>query len=401
MISAAEQYRIICKGVQSLVNEEELKAKIERSVKEEKPLIIKLGLDPSAPDIHIGHAVVLRKIKQMQDLGHHVVIVIGDFTGKIGDPTGKAKGRVALSDEQVKANAETYCEQIFKILDKSKTTVRYNSEWLGKMTFEEVIRLAATTTVARILERDDFQNRYKNQVPIGIHEFFYPLMQAYDSVELHADIELGGNDQTFNVLMGRTLQQYVGQEKQIAMFMPILEGLDGVEKMSKSLGNYIGVNEPAEVMFKKVMEVPDHLIIKYYELCTDEHPDRVDEIKAKLEAGENPRNVKYDLAKTITSLYHSAEETEKAMAYYDAAFSKKAIPDDIPEIELGDSKTVFDVADKVIAMGIIKSKGDYRRLIQQGGAQLNGEKLSANDLSKELAAGDVLKLGKKNFVKFI
>ena len=401
MISAAEQYKIICKGVLSLVNEEELKAKLEKSVKEDKPLIIKLGLDPSAPDIHIGHAVVIRKIKQMQDLGHKVVIVIGDFTGKIGDPTGKAKGRVALSDEQVKANAATYCEQIFKILDKEKTTVRFNSEWLGKMTFEDVIRLASTTTVARMLERDDFQNRYNKQVPIGIHEFFYPLMQAYDSVELKADIELGGTDQTFNILMGRNLQKHVGQEQQIALFMPILEGLDGVEKMSKSLGNYIGVNEPAEVMFKKVMEVPDHLIIRYYELATDEHPDTVDAIKAKLEAGENPRNVKYELAKTITSLYHTEEETAQAMAFYDAAFSKKAIPDNIPEVELGDSKTVFDVADKIIAMGIIKSKGDYRRLITQGGAQLDGEKLTANDLSKELSVGSVLKLGKKNFVKFI
>ncbi len=401
MISAAEQYKIICKGVLSLVNEEELKAKLEKSVKEDKPLIIKLGLDPSAPDIHIGHAVVIRKIKQMQDLGHKVVIVIGDFTGKIGDPTGKAKGRVALSDEQVKANAATYCEQIFKILDREKTTVRFNSEWLAKMTFEDVIRLASTTTVARMLERDDFQNRYNKQVPIGIHEFFYPLMQAYDSVELKADIELGGTDQTFNILMGRNLQKHVGQEQQIALFMPILEGLDGVEKMSKSLGNYIGVNEPAEVMFKKVMEVPDHLIIRYYELATDEHPDKVDEIKAKLEAGENPRNIKYELAKTITSLYHTEEETAQAMAYYDAAFSKKAIPDNIPEIELGDAKTVFDVADKIIAMGIIKSKGDYRRLITQGGAQLDGEKLTANDLSKELSVGSVLKLGKKNFVKFI
>ncbi len=401
MKSAAEQYKIITKGVLSLVNEEELMAKLEKCVKEDKPLTIKLGLDPSAPDIHIGHAVVLRKIKQLQDLGHQVVIIIGDFTGKIGDPTGKAKGRVALSDEQVHANAETYCEQIFKILDRTKTTVRFNSEWLAKLTFEDVIKLAATTTVARILERDDFQNRYKNQVPIGIHEFFYPLMQAYDSVEIHADIELGGTDQTFNVLMGRTLQKSVGQEQQIAMFMPILEGLDGVEKMSKSLGNYIGVNEPAEVMFKKVMEVPDHLIIRYYDLATDEHPDRIAEIKAQLDNGANPRDIKYDLAKTITGLYHSKEETEKAIAYYDAAFSKKAIPDDIPEIQLGDSKTVWELGDKLIEAGIIKSKSDLRRLVTQGGAQLDGEKLSADGLSTTVSVGSVLKLGKKSFVKLV
>ena len=401
MFSVEEQYKIIKKGVQSLVNEEELKAKIEKSIKTSTPLTIKLGLDPSAPDIHIGHAVVLRKIKQMQDLGHHVVIVIGDFTGRIGDPTGKAKGRVPLSDEQVKANAETYCNQIFKILDKDKTTVRYNSEWLSKMTFEEVIKLAASTTVARILERDDFQNRYKNQVPIGIHEFFYPLMQAYDSVELKADIELGGTDQTFNVLMGRTLQKYLGQEQQIAMFMPILEGLDGKEKMSKSLGNYIGVNEPAKDMFKKVMEVPDDLIIKYYELCTDEHPDRIDGIKKQLENGANPRDIKLDLAKTITSLYHSQEETEEAIKYYEAAFSKKAIPDDIPELSLDGCKTIFEVADKIVAQGSISSKSDLRRLFKQGGAQLNGEKLTDADLNKEITSGDVLKLGKKTFIKFV
>ncbi|MDD3866932.1 MAG: tyrosine--tRNA ligase, partial [Eubacteriales bacterium] len=234
-----EQVRIICQGALQCVNEDELLAKLEKSVRDNSPLIIKLGLDPSAPDIHIGHAVVLRKIKQMQDLGHQVVIVIGDFTGRIGDPTGKTKGRNALSNEQVQANAQTYCEQIFKILDKDKTSVRFNSEWLSALMFEDVIKLAATTTVARMLERDDFQNRYQNNIAIGIHEFFYPLMQAYDSVVLKADIELGGTDQTFNILMGRTLQKSMGQEQQIALFMPILEGLDGVEKMSKSLGNYI------------------------------------------------------------------------------------------------------------------------------------------------------------------
>ena len=285
MLAAKEQMRIICKGVHTLVNEEELLAKLKKSCDQNKPLVIKLGLDPSAPDIHLGHAVVLRKIKQMQDLGHSVVIVIGDFTGKIGDPTGKAKGRTALTEEQVNENAETYCEQIFKILDKDKTLVRFNSEWLSTLTFEEVIKLAATTTVARVLERDDFKNRYNNQIPIGIHEFFYPLMQAYDSIVLKADIELGGTDQTFNILMGRTLQRTFEQEQQIAIFMPILEGLDGVEKMSKSLGNYIGINEPAEVMFKKVMEVPDELILRYFELVTDEHPDQIDKIKSDLEAG--------------------------------------------------------------------------------------------------------------------
>jgi tyrosyl-tRNA synthetase len=394
--------RIICKGVHTLVNEEELLAKLEKSCEQNKPLVIKLGLDPSAPDIHLGHAVVLRKIKQMQDLGHSVVIVIGDFTGKIGDPTGKAKGRTALTDEEVKENARTYCDQIFKILDKDKTLVRFNSEWLSALTFEEVIKLAATTTVARVLERDDFQNRYKNQVPIGIHEFFYPLMQAYDSIELEADIELGGTDQTFNILMGRTLQKTFGQEQQIAIFMPILEGLDGVEKMSKSLGNYIGVNEPAEVMFKKVMEVPDDLIVRYFELATDEHPDEIDKIRAELDTGVNPRNIKLRLAKTIVSLYHSPEDTDKAVSYYDLAFSKKAIPDDIPEIAIEMGKdTVMHVIHHLIESNFVKSKSEFIRLISQGGVQLNGEKLTPEDINKVLSDRDVMKIGKKRFVRFV
>lgn len=398
MVSPKEQMRIICKGVHALTGEEELLAKLS----EDRPLTIKLGLDPSAPDIHLGHAVVLRKIRQMQDLGHRVVIVIGDFTGKIGDPTGKSKGRVALSDEQVHENAKTYCEQIFKVLDKEKTIVRFNSEWLAKLTFEEVIRLAATTTVARILERDDFQNRYKNQVPIGIHEFFYPLMQAYDSVELHADIELGGTDQTFNILMGRTLQKTLGQEPQVAIFMPILEGLDGVEKMSKSLGNYIGVSEPAEVMFKKVMEVPDELIIKYFDLATDEHPDEIEKIRRELADGTNPRDVKYRLAKIITALYHTPEELAHAMEYYDTAFSKKSIPDDIPEISLkGEQKTVFETVEQMVEHGFVKSKSEFMRLITQGGVSINGEKLSREDTVRKLINGDVIKLGKKRFVRFI
>jgi tyrosyl-tRNA synthetase len=394
--------RIICKGVHTLVNEEELLAKLEKSCEQNKPLVIKLGLDPSAPDIHLGHAVVLRKIKQMQDLGHSVVIVIGDFTGKIGDPTGKAKGRTALTDEEVKENARTYCDQIFKILDKDKTLVRFNSEWLSALTFEEVIKLAATTTVARVLERDDFQNRYKNQVPIGIHEFFYPLMQAYDSIELEADIELGGTDQTFNILMGRTLQKTFGQEQQIAIFMPILEGLDGVEKMSKSLGNYIGVNEPAEVMFKKVMEVPDDLIVRYFELATDEHPDEIDKIRAELDTGVNPRNIKLRLAKTIVSLYHSPEDTDKAVSYYDLAFSKKAIPDDVPEIAIEMGKdTVMHVIHHLIESNFVKSKSEFIRLISQGGVQLNGEKLTPEDINKVLSDRDVMKIGKKRFVRFV
>lgn len=394
--SVEEQLKIINKGASLIVNEEELKLKLEKSLRDDKPLIIKLGLDPSAPDIHLGHAVVLRKIKQMQDLGHKAVIVIGDFTGKIGDPTGKAKGRKALTNEEVLKNAETYKNQIFKVLDKDKTEVKFNSEWLSKLNFDDVLKLAATTTVARMMERDDFQKRYKNNVPIGIHEFFYPLMQAYDSSALEADIELGGTDQTFNILMGRTLQKAVGQEQQIAMFMPILEGLDGIEKMSKSLGNYIGVNEPANIMFKKVMEVPDSLIIKYFELATDEHPDEIEKIKERLKLGENPRDIKLDLAKIITSLYNSEDEVKEAIEFYNTAFSKKEIPDNIPEL-ICNGEVLRDIQDLLVKEKFIPSKKEFSRLINQGGVQLNGEKI--NSLDTKIKDKDVLKIGKKKFVK--
>ncbi len=402
MVTPKEQMRVICKGVDTLVNEEELLAKLEKFYGQNKSLIIKLGLDPSAPDIHLGHAVVLRKIRQMQALGHRAVIIIGDFTGKIGDPTGKSKGRVALTDEQVQENAKTYCEQIFKILDREKTEVRFNGEWLSKLTFEDVIKLAATTTVARILERDDFQNRYQSKTPIGLHEFFYPLMQAYDSIAIKADIELGGTDQTFNILMGRNLQKTWGQEQQIAIFMPILEGLDGVEKMSKSLGNYIGVNEPAEVMFKKVMEIPDNLIIKYFELTTDEHPDEIDQVKLELNNGANPRNIKYRLARIITSLYHTPEDVEKAVAYYDVAFSKKAIPDDIPVLvmERGGER-IADIIPLLVEMNYITSKSEFLRLLSQNGIQLNGERIASDAINRVLMSNDVIRIGKKRFVKIM
>ena len=407
-----EQFKIITKGAHAVVSEEGLLNKLRKSDETQKPLIIKLGLDPSAPDIHLGHAVVLRKIKQMQDLGHQAVIVIGDFTGKIGDPTGKSKGRVALSDEQVKINALTYCEQIFKILDRDKTSVRFNGDWLSKLTFEDVIKLASTVTVAQILERDDFQTRYKNQVPIGVHEFFYPLMQAYDSIELKADIELGGTDQTFNVLMGRSLQKAWDQEQQVALFMPILEGLDGVQKMSKSLNNYIGVNEPAQVMFKKLMEIPDASIIRFFELTTDEHPDTIEAIKTELAKGVNPRDIKLKLAKIVTSLYHSTEEVEEAIRFYEEAFAQKGIPTEIPELEI-DSSRISDLSDDLsdlnlmflipdlVSRGYISSKSEFLRLASQGGIKINGAKSDNDVLAQALISGDVIKIGKKKFVKIM
>ncbi|MGN1148779.1 MAG: tyrosine--tRNA ligase [Lachnospiraceae bacterium] len=392
------QMRVMLKGAAEVVGEEELRLKVERSIREGKPLNVKFGMDPSAPDIHLGHAVALRKLKQMQDLGHRIKIIIGDFTGRIGDPTGKSKGRKALSDKQVMENAQTYLEQIFKILEKEKTEVYFNGEWLELLTLEEVLRLASTTTVARMLERDDFKKRFEGNVPIGLHEFFYPLMQAYDSVAIDADIELGGTDQTFNILMGRSLQKDMGKEPQAAIFMPILEGLDGVEKMSKSLGNYIGINEEANVMFKKVMEVPDALIIRYFELATDEMPEKIDLIKEELADGKNPRDVKLKLAEVITGLYHGQEEMEQAESFYHAAFSRKAIPEKIPELEIPMEKdTLLSILPILAAAGYGTGSSELRRLIAQGGVQKNGEKVL--EVTVPIADGDVLKLGKKRFVR--
>lgn len=395
-----EQLKIISKGASDIIGAEELKSKIERSIEDETPLIIKLGLDPSAPDIHLGHAVVLRKIKQMQDLGHRAVIVIGDFTGKIGDPTGKIKGRKALTDEEVLENARTYEKQIFKILDKDKTEVRFNSEWLKNLTLEDVIKLAGSTTVARMLEREDFKNRYNNNIPIGLHEFFYPLMQGYDSVYLKADIEMGGTDQTFNILMGRALQKNFQMPEQAALFMPILEGLDGTEKMSKSLGNYIGIEEEAPVMFKKIMEVPDDLIIRYYELATDEHPDDIDRIKKAMSDGINPRDIKMNLAKIITGLYHGKREAEEALEFYMDAFSRGSIPKNIPELVISwEEDRLINIIPLLIREKYINSGSDFRRLLDQGGISVNGEK--TNDLKQVLFQGDVIRIGKKKFLKII
>lgn len=401
MICVDEQMKIIKKGVLDMMREEELREKLKISVEQNKPLTIKLGLDPSAPDIHLGHTVVLRKIKQMQDLGHKAIIIIGDFTGRIGDPTGKSKTRKPLTDEQVKENAATYMEQIFKVLDREKTEVRFNSEWLSKLKFEQVISLASSTTVARLLERDDFQNRYKNQEAIGLHEFFYPLMQGYDSVEIKADIELGGTDQTFNILMGRTLQKSVGMSQQIAMFMPILEGLDGIEKMSKSLGNYIGVSESPQVMFKKVMEVPDQLIFRYFELVTDEHPDDIEKLRSEMEQGKNPRDIKLILARIITNLYHGEEGAKVGEEYFEQVFKEGEIPEDMPVIKLDkDQDSLTLVAGILANEGLVTSASEFRRLIKQGGVQLNREKVMDIDciLTEQ---ENVLKIGKKKFVRLV
>ena len=394
------QMRIIRQGAVNLVGEEELGAKLKNSILTGKPLTVKFGMDPSAPDIHIGHAVVLRKLKQLQDMGHTIVIIIGDFTAKIGDPTGKSKGRKAMTEQEVSVNARTYQEQIFRILDREKTQVRYNGEWLEQLRLDEVLKLASTITVARMLERDDFENRFRNNVPIGLHEFFYPLMQAYDSVVLEADLELGGTDQTFNILMGRSLQKNRGMEPQAALFMPILEGIDGVEKMSKSLGNYIGIDEDAKTMFRKVMQIPDFIIIKYFELTTDILPEELDEIKAALEAGQNPKESKLLLARTVTSLYHTPEETVTGERFFEEAFTKKEIPQEVESLEIAaQQRNLFDCLTPFVESGLVNSGSELRRLVAQGGVRKNG--VPVTDMEDSIENGDVLRIGKKKFVKLI
>ena len=388
--------KVMLKGAADHTDIEEIKAKLKKVDEENRPLRIKLGLDPSAPDIHLGHAVVLRKMKQLQDLGNEVTIIIGDFTGMIGDPTGKSKTRKQLTKEQVEENALTYQKQIFKILDPEKTTVRYNSEWLGKMNFRDVIELCSKCTVARILERDDFQKRYTNNQPIAVHEFFYPLMQAYDSVAIKADLEMGGTDQTFNVLMGRNIQKDYGQDSQITLFMPLLEGIDGDEKMSKSLGNYIGINEDANTMFEKVMKIPDNMIIKYYNLCTDIHPDDVAKVEARLNKGENPRDIKMELASEITRLYHSEEETKQAKEHFTMAFQKQEAPEDIEEIKFENN-----ILDTLLKTKKCTSKAELKRLFEQGGIKVEGEKVvdyqKLNNIDKDI----IIQIGKGSFFKII
>lgn len=404
-----EQLKIIKKGLFELINEEDLLSKLKRSYDEQKPLVVKLGLDPSAPDIHLGHTVVLRKIKQLQDLGHHAVIIIGDFTGRIGDPTGRSKVRNQMTKEEVLINARTYQDQIMKVLDPEKTEVRFNSEWLKKLDFEDVILLAGKVTVARILERDDFSNRYKNQQAIGLHEFFYPLMQAYDSVHIGADIELGGTDQTFNILMGRALQKDYGLESQIAMFVPILEGIDGVNKMSKSLGNYIGIDEEPDVIYRKVMTIPDNLIIRYFELVTDIHPDEVEVYKRELESGEvNPRDIKMSLACEITSLYHGVDKAEAAERHFQVMYQQREVPDNIKEYVINQSLERPDLMDNgeidlpmlICNVDFAKSKSEARRLLTQNAVKIDGERFSELTYSMQ-EEGFIIAVGKNKIVKVV
>ena len=400
MISAAEQFRLISHGVADLLPEEEFKKKLEKSVATNTPLIVKLGLDPTAPDIHLGHTVVLRKLKLFQDFGHKVIILIGDFTARIGDPTGKSVTRPPLTEEQVITNAKTYQEQIFKVLEPEKTEVRFNSEWLSKLDFADVLKLASKYTVARMLERDDFHKRYTEGRPISIHEFMYPLMQGYDSIALKADVEFGGTDQTFNLLMGRHLQGEEGMPEQTIITMPILEGLDGVQKMSKSLGNYIGISEAPSEMYGKAMSIPDELMMRYFMLVTDMSIEEQEQLSKELESGvAHPRDVKMKLAHTIVRLYHGEEAANFGQDEFVRVFQKHAMPTDIPEYKVAFTEKPVFVPQLLSDAGLTASNGEARRSIKAGAFKIDGEK--CNEEHIVLKDGMVLQVGKRKFIKIV
>ena len=398
MITAQEQVRQIKHGVSGIINEEDLVKKIERSIKDNKPLVVKLGLDPTAPDIHLGHTVPLRKLRLFQQFGHQVVIVIGGFTARIGDPSGKSVTRPPLTKEQVLENAQTYKTQIFKVLDPEKTIVRDNSEWLESMNFADVLRLASSYTVARMMERDDFDKRYKEGRPIGVHEFMYPLMQGQDSVALHADVEFGGTDQTFNLLMGRHLQELAGQEPQVVITMPLLEGLDGVQKMSKSLGNYIGIDEAPKDMYGKAMSIPDELMMRYFMLVTDMTIEDQDDMEERLENGTlHPRDAKMQLAKTIVRLYHGEQAAQEAEDEFKRVFQQHALPTDIPEYAIDTPSEAIFVPQFCTDAGLTTSNGEARRSIKAGAFKVNGEKYGEENLVLE--DGMIVQVGKRKFIK--
>ena len=400
MISTAEQFRLISHGVADLLPEDEFKKKLEKSVATNTPLIVKLGLDPTAPDIHLGHTVVLRKLKLFQDFGHKVIILIGDFTARIGDPTGKSVTRPPLTEEQVITNAKTYQEQIFKVLDPEKTEVRFNSEWLSKLDFADVLKLASKYTVARMLERDDFHKRYTEGRPISIHEFMYPLMQGYDSIALKADVEFGGTDQTFNLLMGRHLQGEEGMPEQTIITMPILEGLDGVQKMSKSLGNYIGISEAPSEMYGKAMSIPDELMMRYFMLVTDMSIEEQEQLSKDLESGAaHPRDVKMKLAHTIVRLYHGEEAANFGQDEFVRVFQKHAMPTDIPEYKMAITEEPVFVPQLLSDAGLTASNGEARRSIKAGAFKIDGEK--CNEEHIVLKDGMVLQVGKRKFIKIV
>lgn len=398
-----QQLEILSRRTVDLVSREELLKKLEHSVQTGKPLRVKYGADPSAPDIHLGHVVGLNKLREFQDLGHTVVFLIGDFTGMIGDPSGRSQTRKPLSREEVERNAQTYQEQVFKVLDPARTEVRFNSEWCAPMHFEDVIRLAAQVTVAQMLARDDFARRYQQEQPISLVEFLYPLIQAYDSVMLKADVELGGTDQLFNLLLGRELQKALGQEPQVAMTLPLLEGLDGVNKMSKSLGNYVGVTEPPREMFGKIMSISDDLMWRYYSLVLcmpDEEREALQ--RAIREGRQHPRDVKDELAQRVVAKFHGETAARESSEEFRRVFSQKELPDEMPEVTLTSSDVAdgeIEVVGLLVKAGLASSRSEARRLIEQGAVRIGDERISDPKARRRLQDGVVVKSGKRGFAR--
>lgn len=394
-----EQMDVILRGMEEVISQEELVAKVEKSYKTGVPLVVKQGFDPTAPDLHLGHAVSLRKLRQFQDLGHTVVFLIGDFTGMVGDPSDRSATRKRMTRADVEANAETYREQVFKILDRKKTQIRFNSEWLGALDVYQFLDLAAKYTVARMLERDDFSKRHGEGKPITILEFLYPLMQGYDSVALKADIEMGGTDQKFNLLLGRKIQEEYGQERQVVCMMPLLVGIDGTEKMSKSLGNHIGIFDPPYEMFGKTMSISDDLILPYFRLCTLLPNSELEAIQQQLSDGVNPRDVKCRLAKEIIKLYYSEKEADDAEREFGKIFGAHEIPDDIPEFHPAEWGSTIWLPKLMVTSGLCSSNGEGRRLILQGGVRIDGNKVTDENAEVRLDAPFVLQTGKRRFVR--
>jgi tyrosyl-tRNA synthetase len=395
-MTIAEQLEYLKRGTVDVIREEDLGKKLERSQNTGKPLRVKLGLDPTAPDIHLGHTVVIRKLRAFQQLGHRVIFLIGDFTGMIGDPSGKNVTRPPLSRDEINANAETYKAQMFRLLDPDKTELRFNGEWMDKFSASDFVKLTAKTTVKQILERDDFTKRLAEEKPISLHELLYPLVQGYDSVALRSDVELGGTDQKFNLLMGRNLQREFDQEPQVIITTPLIEGLDGVNKMSKSLGNYIGITEPANEMFGKIMSISDELMWKYYELLTDLGPSEISTLRSEIDLGMNPRDAKVDLAKTIIRDFHSSQAADEAEDEFKRRFVKKETPDEIEEKWVAPG--TYTLAQLLADSGLASSKGEARRLIEQGGVKVNSEKTTAaNAVITVTRDGVLVQVGKRRF----
>ncbi len=395
MVPVNEALQLIRRGADEILLEKDLEKKLQRG----KPLRIKAGFDPTAPDLHLGHTVLINKLRQFQDLGHEVMFLIGDFTGMIGDPTGKSATRPPLSRDDVIENARTYEEQIFKVLDPEKTRVMFNSSWMGEMDAAGLIQLAAKHTVARMLERDDFSKRYKNRQPIAIHEFLYPLIQGYDSVAMKADVELGGTDQKFNLLVGRQLQEAYGLEPQVVLTMPILEGLDGVQKMSKSLNNYIGISEPPDEMFGKLMSISDDLMWRYFELLSFRPVDEIERFRQQVAAGANPRDIKFLLGEEIVERFHDRAAAERARDNFIARFQKGAMPDEIPEVTVTATDDCMPIANVLKESGLTSSTSEALRMLKQGAVRIDGERVSDRGLKIDSGTTAVFQVGKRRFAR--